>query len=115
MHELFRIGALANKRKMKVYNDAKSLRSYLLDQDQTAIWWLCPLTGTLSEALRLVLIVMYNRQNSINLLYKAEKLSVRLPAVFWSSGSPPWMQGSTSSWIEIKRPSSGNMKFNFFL
>ena len=51
------------------------------------------------------------------LLYKAEKPSVcpsvRPSAFFWSSGSSPWMQGSMSNLLEMKRPSSGNTKFVF--
>ena len=43
------------------------------------------------------------------LLYKA----VRPSAFFWSSGSSPWMQGSMSNLLEMKRPSSGNTKFVF--
>ena len=46
-------------------------------------------------------------------IYKAEKPSVRPSAVFWSRGSPPWMQGLTSNLHETKRLSSGITKFIF--
>ena len=48
------------------------------------------------------------------LLYKAEKLSLR-PSVrtFWSSGAQPSVLGSTSNLLEMKRLSSGMMKFIF--
>ena len=51
--------------------------------------------------------------NDIYLLYKAEKPSVCPSVVFWSRGSPPWMQGLTSNLHETKRLSSGIMKFIF--
>ena len=35
--------------------------------------------------------------------------------IFWSSGSSPWMQGSMSNLLKMKRPSSGNTKFVFIL
>ena len=41
------------------------------------------------------------------------KLKSRPSAVFWSTGSLLWMQGSASNLIEMKRPSSGNTKFVF--
>ena len=41
------------------------------------------------------------------------KLKSRPSAVFWSCGSPPWMQGLTSNLHETKRLSYGITKFIF--
>ena len=53
-----------------------------------------------------------------NLLYKAEKPSrcpsVCLSAVFWLSGSPSSVHVSVSNLLEMKRLSSGMVKFIIF-
>ena len=47
------------------------------------------------------------------LLYKAEKPSLHLSALFWLSGSQPSVFGLTSNLLEMKCLSSGNIKFVF--
>ena len=51
------------------------------------------------------------------LLYKVEKPSVRpsvcLSALFWPSGSRPWLHGSTSDLLDVIAMSSGMTKFLF--
>ena len=48
-----------------------------------------------------------------NLLYKAEKPSLRLSTLFWSSVPPPSVHGLTSNLHEMKHLSSGIAKFIF--
>ena len=52
-------------------------------------------------------------ESTVNYIKLKSRPSVRPPAVFWSNGSPPWMQGSASKVIQMKRPSSGNTKCVF--
>ena len=48
-----------------------------------------------------------------NLLYKAEKPSVCLSALFWRSVSRPRLHGSTSDLLDAMAMSSGMTKFIF--
>ena len=48
-----------------------------------------------------------------SLLYKAEKPSVRLSALFWRSVSRPRLHGSTSDLLEVIAMSSRMTKFIF--
>ncbi len=48
-----------------------------------------------------------------HLLYKAEKPSVCLSALFGRSDSQPWLHGSTSDLLDVIAMSSGMTKFIF--